>query len=122
MDKIILKGIKCYGYHGILSEENVLGQEFVVDLEMELPLEKAGISDDSEHTVNYAEVTKVIIDIVKGKPRCLIEAVAEDIAAALLTWYPVNSAKVKVLKPAAPVPANFDYMAVEIKRFAGENK
>lgn len=120
VDKIILQGMEFYGYHGVLPEENELGQRFFVDLELGLDLKKAGITDDPAHTVSYAEVFEVAREIVEGKSRKLIEAVAEDIAAAVIKRFPVRQVTVKVKKPSAPVPGHFSYMAVEITRHAGD--
>lgn len=116
MDKIILKGMEFYGYHGVLPEEGVLGQKFVVDLEIYLDLEKAGRSDEPAATVSYADVFAAVRDVVQGAPRKLIEAVAEDIAANILGNFPVQAVTVRVKKPAAPVAGTFEYMAVEITR------
>jgi hypothetical protein len=40
------------------AQENKLGQRFVVDAVLQCDLEKAGLTDDLAHTVNYAEVYK----------------------------------------------------------------
>ncbi len=53
MDKIILSRMVFYGYHGVFPEENKLGQQFFVDVELSLSLVQAGISDNLDHTVNY---------------------------------------------------------------------
>ena len=45
-DRILLTGMTFYGYHGVRTPEKELGQRFVVDLEMELDLSAAGLSDD----------------------------------------------------------------------------
>ena len=39
-------------------QENRLGQKFVVDAVLQCDLESAGLTDDLEHTVNYAAVYK----------------------------------------------------------------
>lgn len=120
VDKIILQDMEFYGYHGVLEEETRLGQKFVIGLEMGLDLKKAGKSDDRADTVSYADVFSVVQDIVEGRPRNLIEAVAEDIAAAVLKHFTVHYVTVKVKKPSAPVPGHFGFMAVEITRKCGE--
>ena len=38
------------------AQENKLGQKFVVDATLQCDLERAGLSDELEHTVNYAAV------------------------------------------------------------------
>lgn len=118
MDKIILEGLEFYGYHGVLPEEQSLGQRFIVDLELYLDLRPAGISDDPDLTVNYARVFELVESIVGGRPYRLIESVAEAIASAVLEHFPVKELMVRVKKPQAPVPGKFTWMAVEIRRKA----
>ena len=40
------------------AQENRLGQKFVVDAILQCNLETAGLTDELEHTVNYAAVYK----------------------------------------------------------------
>lgn len=106
-----------YGYHGAYCEENRLGQRFYVDLVMLLDLRQAGTSDQLQHTVDYGKVYQLVKDIVEGKPRKLVETVAEDIAAVILESYPlVEKVNVTVVKPDPPIPGHYDSVAVEITR------
>lgn len=117
MDKILLNKMAFYGYHGVLSEENKLGQRFFVDVVLEIDLKPAGESDDLERTVNYAEVYNVIKGIVEGEPKQLVESVAELIAEDLLkTFLMIQCCHVKVIKPDPPIPGHYDSVAVEISR------
>ena len=115
-DKIILNDLAFYGYHGVLSQENDLGQQFLVDLELYLNLQPAGASDDPLKTVDYAQVYEIVRQVITGTPKKLIEAVAESIAQRLLAQFILSRVKVRVKKPAAPVAGRFGYMAVEIIR------
>jgi len=109
-----------YGYHGVLVQERELGQQFVVDVELQLNLRLAGDSDDPGKTVSYADVYEVVRQVVTGAPSKLIEAVAEQIAGKLLQQFAVQQVLVRVKKPGAPVPGQFSYMAVEIVRARSE--
>jgi dihydroneopterin aldolase len=117
LDKIILSRMVFYGYHGVFPEENKLGQQFYVDVELELPLKLAGRTDELKHTVNYAEVYYAVQGIVEGKSFRLIEALAENIASTLLqTYTSIIEIKVRVIKPHPPFKVFFDGVAVEITR------
>lgn len=116
MDKIILAGMEFYGYHGMASQEQVLGQRFVVDVELFLDLRQAGRLDEPGHTVDYAAVAELVRTILEGSPRKLIEAVAEDVASAVLAQFPVAEVLVRVKKPQAPLPLKFAWVSVEIRR------
>ncbi len=116
-DKIILKGLVFYGYHGTLPEERKLGQRFVVDVTLETDLRRAGDTDDLSKTVNYAEVLADVKAIVEGPPCELIETVAERIAKKLLTITLVKAVDVCVKKPQPPLKgAVMEYAGVGIRR------
>ncbi|WP_409343917.1 dihydroneopterin aldolase [Paenibacillus sp. MBLB4367] len=117
MDKMILSRMEFFGYHGVFAEENKLGQRYYVDVEMFMPLAAAGIHDDLEQTVNYADVFEIVKSIVEGKPFKLIEAVAERVASVLLqTYTSINEITVRVIKPHPPFAVLFEGVTVEIHR------
>ncbi|WP_041285080.1 dihydroneopterin aldolase [Desulfoscipio gibsoniae] len=111
-----MSSMSFFGYHGVLPQERELGQQFVVDVELQLDLRAAGEKDDPDKTVSYADVYEVVRRVVTGEPSKLIEAVAEQIAGEVLQQFAVQQVLVRVKKPAAPVPGQFSYMAVEIVR------
>jgi dihydroneopterin aldolase len=117
MDKVILNNLSFYGYHGVLEEENKLGQKFFIDLELYADLQPAGESDDLEQAINYAEVYDLVEDICEQESYDLIEALAENIAQQILAKQDlVEEVLVRIKKPEAPVEGIFDYMGVEIRR------
>lgn len=115
-DRISLKGISAKGFHGVLDFEKSDGQTFVVDVEMEVDLAPAGTSDDLVDTVNYAEVAGDIVDLIAGESLDLIEALADRIAAKVLTRPLVEAVIVTVHKPQAPVGHPFTDVAVSVER------
>lgn len=121
MDKIILKGLLFYAYHGLKEEEKKLGQRFIVDLELYLDLSAAGKSDNLNETIDYGAVYRVVAKIVAGdKKYNLIESLAEDIAVNLFKHFLfLEELVVSVKKPEAPIAAPLDYVAVEIRRRRG---
>ena len=121
MDKIIMKNLAFFGYHGAMCEENTLGQKFFVDVEIYTDLKKAGKSDQVEDTVHYGEAYVLIKDIVEKKTFNLIEALAENIANEVLTSFSkVMEIDVTIRKPEAPVPGIYDYFGVQIRRSRNE--
>ncbi len=116
MDKIILKGMKFYAFHGFLPQEKELGQTFTVDIELWKQLQNAGKKDKIDATINYADVFYLTQKVITGPSVDLIETLAENIAQEILINHSVQRVKVVIKKPSAPVPGIFDYMAVEIER------
>jgi dihydroneopterin aldolase len=117
MDKIVLSRMAFYGNHGVFPEENKLGQRYFADVELFLPLSKAGHSDDLGDTINYAEVYEIIEGLMERKTFKLIEALAENIASELMRIYTrVEEITVRVIKPNPPFKIFFDGVTVEIHR------
>ena len=98
-DKIILKGMVFYGYHGVNTREKQFGQTFVVDLELEMALDRPGKSDDLDDTVDYSKIYANVKTIVEGPSINLLERVAVEIANNILQGFPVNGILVRVSKP-----------------------
>jgi dihydroneopterin aldolase/2-amino-4-hydroxy-6-hydroxymethyldihydropteridine diphosphokinase len=115
-DRIALKGISAKGFHGVLDFEKRDGQTFVVDVEMEVDLAPAGTSDDLVDTVYYAEVAGDVVVLIEGESLDLIEALADRIAAKVLTRPLVEAVLVTVHKPQAPVGHPFTDVAVSVER------
>lgn len=117
MDRIIMKDLAFYAYHGAMEEEKILGQKFFIDAELYVDLNKAGKSDEVEDTVHYGEVYNIIKKIVENYRFKLIETLAETIASSVLSEFiKIQEIKVTIRKPEAPVPGIFDYVGVEIRR------
>jgi 7,8-dihydroneopterin aldolase/epimerase/oxygenase len=117
LDKIYVNRMEFYGYHGVFPEENRLGQRFIVDLAVSIDLKKAGETDELQFSVNYGELYQVCKEVVEGKPFKLLEAVAEEIAASVISAFSlILDVTVKVIKPDPPIPGHYKSVAVEITR------
>ncbi|HET7517691.1 MAG TPA: dihydroneopterin aldolase [Actinomycetes bacterium] len=114
-DRILLRGLRVRGHHGVLPHEAQLGQLFEVDLELALDLAAAGRADDLDLTVDYGSLAGRVAEVVGGRPRKLLEAVAEDVAQLVLADQRVRQVRVRVTKPQAPLPVDAS-VAVEITR------
>ncbi|XP_052188906.1 dihydroneopterin aldolase 2-like isoform X2 [Diospyros lotus] len=116
-DKLILRGLKFHGFHGVKPEERKLGQKFLVDVDAWLDLCEAGKSDNLSDTISYTEIYRIVKEVVEGEAQNLLESVAHLIASTTLTKFPLISAvRVKVGKPHVAVPGPVDYLGVEILR------
>ena len=117
MDRMTLKGMEFFGYHGVFPEENKLGQRFSVELELRLDLREAAATDDIEASVNYADLHALTKTVVEGPPFKLIEALAGHIASRVLDTYTmINEVTVRLTKPHPPFDIHFDGVVVELSR------
>jgi dihydroneopterin aldolase len=114
-DQIILTGIHGFGYHGLFEQERTDGQDFFVDLTLSVDLKAASESDDIADTVNYAEITDLVVQEITSNPVNLIEKLAARIGECVLNQYSkVLSVSVTVHKPQAPVAAKLKDIAVVV--------
>lgn len=115
MDKIHIKGLEIFAYHGVNPEEKQEGQPFILDVTLTADLTAARFSDDLADTVNYAAVCKTVQRAFTAQKYDLIERAAHVVCEAILTEHPrVQSVDLLLKKPQAPMNAKFDYVAVEI--------
>ncbi|MDP9798235.1 dihydroneopterin aldolase [Catenuloplanes nepalensis] len=115
-DRISLRGLRVRGNHGVYDFERAEGQDFLIDVELELDLASAAASDDVADTVHYGELAERLVAITAGEPVNLIETLAGRLATACLADDRVTAATVTVHKPQAPIPHEFADVAVTIRR------
>lgn len=120
-DRIRLTGLTVRGHHGVFEDERRDGQDFVVDVSLELDTRPAAASDDLLQTVHYGDLAQALAAVVQGEPVDLLETLAARLAEVCLADPRVDAATVTVHKPQAPIPLAFDDVAVEIRRARTED-
>ena len=116
-DQISLLGIKGFGYHGVFEHESINGQDFFVDVVMNVDLLKAGQSDSLEDTVDYGAITELVVSEISGVRVQLIEKLADRIAHSVLQKdQRILTVSITVHKPSAPVSAEVRDISVTITR------
>lgn len=115
-DRIALRGLTVRGHHGVFDHERRDGQDFVLDLVLDVDLAEAGASDDLADTVDYGALAEGAAAVVAGPPRRLIEAVAAEVAQRVLDDERVTAVEVTLHKPQAPITVPFDDVAVVVRR------
>ena len=117
MDKILIRDLKIFAYHGVNPEEKEQGQNFYLDIDYYVNIAKACHSDNVEDTVSYAKVVKCVKRVFTAEKYDLIERAAQVVADAILDEFEeILKVDVTLKKPEAPVKEDFDYMAVSISR------
>lgn len=111
-DLITIKGLRGFGYHGVLDHERRDGQEFIVDVQVETDFSNAAQTDDLQATLNYALIADLVFAEITGTPFNLIESLADSIAQRILKMPNVITVEVTVHKPYAPIEVQFDDVAV----------
>lgn len=116
-DKLLLRGVRLFGRHGVHSAEQSLGQLFRVDVQVEANLTKPCRSDDFRDTLDYVKLFDIVKHVIEGPPKHLVEAVAQDIADRVFDNLPLaDTVKIRVEKPHVAIPGVLDGVGVEIFR------
>ena len=116
-DRISLRGIKGFGYHGVFEHEAKNGQDFFVDLEITLDLSKASRTDELADTIDYGALTDLVAAEIAGERVPLIERLAGRIADRIKAQHPeIDWIEVTVHKPKAPVSSEVADISVTITR------
>ena len=122
MDSIRIKNLKIPARHGVYEFEKEKEGTFELDIELYLPLLKAGESDRLEDAINYEDIISVVTKAFTDKQYALVEAAAQSVCDRLLNDFKIDKITVRVRKPHAPIDADFETVEVQLNRKNEENK
>ena len=109
-----LDNLRFHAFHGVLPQERMTGNDYVVSLHIKYDFSKAMTSDDVVDTLNYAEVYQVVAREMK-EPSQLLERVAGRIGESLFAQFPeIEEIQLKVVKQNPPMGADCDGAGVEV--------
>jgi dihydroneopterin aldolase len=113
MECILISGLEIFGHHGVSPEEREHGQNFWVDVKLEL--KRPSAEDDLAQTVDYTAVIEVIRELNAVRRFQLIESFAQALADEILERFPyARGAHVRVRKKLVDI--DLDYVAAEVSR------
>ena len=98
MDIIYLHGLKVDCVIGVWEWERRIRQTLAIDLDMGFDITPAAHSDALDDTLSYKDVSKRVSAFVREAEFTLVEKLAEQIAALLLTEFHLKWCRVKVNK------------------------
>ncbi len=113
---IQVENIEFYAYHGCFQEEQVVGNQFLVDILVETDTTKAQQSDKLHDTVNYQVIYNLIKEEMKIKSK-LLEHVSERIINSIHSNFPeITRIRVKVSKMNPPLGGKIERVSVTLER------
>lgn len=117
MGKIIIEEMEFYAFHGHYKEEQIVGNRFLVDLEMETDLEPAADSDQLEDAVNYQQAYILIKQEMRRKKSNLLENIARRILDALFSEMKgIHKATLRIRKMHPPMGGPIKSVGVSMSR------
>ncbi|MBX7202586.1 MAG: dihydroneopterin aldolase [Bacteroidia bacterium] len=85
--RITLEGMRFHAYHGVYPEEQTQGNTFLVDVSFNVSIEKPGISDNLDDTIDYSAVYKIIAEQM-AVPSQLLEHLMRRMQLAITGHFP----------------------------------
>ena len=114
MGTICLKNVRVYAHHGCLSEEEVLGSDYLVQLSVTANLLPSSISDALEDTVDYVALNTIIKEEMAIRAK-LLETVAKRINDRVLKEHAqVSATTVTVAKMNPPIGGDVELVEVQL--------
>ena len=115
MGKVILKDIRIYAFHGCMEEEELIGSDYIVNLEVETDMHQPANSDLLTDAVDYVQLNTIVKEEMLIRSR-LLEHIAQRIIDRILKQFPmVKNVEVKVAKQNPPIGGDVKEVCVCIK-------
>jgi len=116
MERIEIEGMKFYAFHGHYPVEKEVGNEFLIDLSIEIDGKKAGITDNLIDALNY-QTAYEIVKAEMEKKSDLLENVAMRILDQLFLQFPeIRNTQIKVSKLNPPMGGEIKKVSVVFRR------
>ena len=117
MDEIRIRGLEIFAYHGVYSEEQSKGQNFLINATLYTDTRNAGNNDEIEDTVDYGAICLYMKKYMLSNRKNLLETITNSMARSILIRFPgVREIDLEIMKPEAPIPLPFKTVSVSVHR------
>lgn len=114
MLKVGLYGAEFFARHGFYEQEQIIGNYFTVDVEVEFASGDNLNADELSHTVNYEQLY-TIVDGAMANTKKLLETVAQHIADDIQKQFPfVAKLTVSIKKQNPPLQGKVAYSGITL--------
>lgn len=115
-DHVRLNDIVLFAHLGVTEAERAVGQRIHIDLDVEMELERASVSDTLIDTANYEAMYRLVESVVEGSRHRLMEALAGKLIEAVFQAFAARTVRVRVRKPNVPFAGSLASAEVELIR------
>ena len=117
MGTIKLQNIRVYTNHGCLIEEEKIGSDYIVDLEVKCDLRKSSETDELSDTVDYVHLNKIVVEEMAIRSK-LLEHVAHRIIKRIFDEIPsVSRILLAVSKINPPIGGDVERVTIEMEEY-----
>ncbi len=115
MTTISLEGVHFHGDHGYHDEEQLIGNDFILDISVYADTSEAADKDDLSKTVNYETIYR-LIEIEMRETAELLETLARRITDRIEDFFDnVKGVRIKLRKLNPPMGGRIAAASVEIR-------
>ena len=112
--RVFVKNIRLHAFHGVMPQERITGNDYLVSVSADCPLAAAAESDSVDDTLNYARIYNIVKEEMALQSN-LVEHVAGRIGRRVLAEFPLaDNVRVEVVKLNPPMGAACDGAGVEL--------
>ena len=117
MGKIVIEEMEFYAFHGHYQEEQIVGNRFLVDLEMDADLREPASSDNLNDAVNYQQAYQIIKNEMRRTKSNLLENIGKRILDALYAEMEgINKATIRIRKLNPPMGGPIKSVGIKMSR------
>ena len=115
---IKIDGINVHGKHGVYEQEKQDGQEFKIDVVVNLKPDIINFdnykSESFDKTINYEDLVNDVIQVSENNSFDLIETFAYEILNSFKKYKNIFNATVTIHKPNSPLKEFLDDLSVTV--------
>ena len=117
MGKIVIEEMEFYAFHGHYQEEQIVGNRFLVDLEMDTDLTVPAASDNLNDAVNYQKAYQIIKNEMRRTKSNLLENIGKRILDALYAEMTgIKKANIRIRKLNPPMGGPIKSVGIKMSR------
>ena len=110
-----MSDIRIYAFHGCMEEEERIGGDYIVNLEVEADMKEASATDALVDAVDYVNLNTIVKEEMSVRSK-LLEHVGQRIIDRILKQFPeVLSVEVSVAKQNPPIGGDVGEVCVCLK-------
>ncbi|MET0939035.1 MAG: dihydroneopterin aldolase [Gaiellaceae bacterium] len=99
MDIVFVRGLEVRAIIGVREWEREVKQTVVLNLEMQTDVAAAAATDVLDNTLSYSDVANAVETFVSHSSFRLVETLAEQVAALVMSEFPVGWLRLELTKP-----------------------
>ncbi len=112
--QIRLADIRFRGRHGVSASERALPQDFLVSVEVSLPVARMPGADTVREVFDYDKLACLVVEEGTGQPCKLLETLARRVIDRILTDTPATEVSVTVTKWRPPTTPSVENVSVRL--------